>query len=174
VEAAIGLCLPVLKRRRHLYVFGPCDLTKLPVSKPATLIWDKGRTSLGGQRHWVTAHEPIQFATAHYSKAEMEQGRGGLSARLRQGSVIREMRLDGTKIRHPTEKPLALMKCLIESSSLAGEVVLDPFAGSGSTLVAAVLAGRRALGVELDKEYADLAVARVKQAEAVAASMEGL
>lgn len=54
---------------------------------------------------------------------------------------------------HPTQKPLDLLRMLIEQYSLPGEIVLDPFAGSGSTLKAAQLTGRRAIGIEMDEEY---------------------
>jgi site-specific DNA-methyltransferase (adenine-specific) len=61
---------------------------------------------------------------------------------------------------------------LIESSSRAGDLVLDPFAGVGSTGVAAILRGRRALLVEVDPAYASLAVERLQEAERLADLME--
>ena len=61
---------------------------------------------------------------------------------------------------HLTEKPVELARRAIEYSSLPGEVVLDPFAGSGSTLVAAEQTGRRAYLMEIDPLYADVVVAR--------------
>ena len=54
---------------------------------------------------------------------------------------------------HPTEKPLSALQPLIESFTRPGDIVLDPFAGSGSTCVAAELAGRRWIGVELMEQY---------------------
>jgi len=62
---------------------------------------------------------------------------------------------------HPTEKPVELMKRLITLSSTKDELVLDPFAGSGSVMIASMLLGRRALGIELDKEYYDTAMGRL-------------
>lgn len=69
--------------------------------------------------------------------------------------------------RHPTEKPVALMAQLIESSTVRGDLVVDPFAGVGSTLVAAILSGRRAWGVEVEERYATIALDRVRRAEAL-------
>lgn len=54
---------------------------------------------------------------------------------------------------HPTEKPVSALQPLIESFSRPGDIVLDPFAGSGSTCVAAELAGRRWIGIELLEQY---------------------
>jgi len=57
---------------------------------------------------------------------------------------------------HPTEKSVDILKPLIKAFTKPGQVVLDPFAGSGSTLAAAALAGRGYLGVELEAKYCEL------------------
>ncbi|WP_226020520.1 DNA methyltransferase [Serratia symbiotica] len=54
---------------------------------------------------------------------------------------------------HPTEKPVSILQPLIESFTQPGAIVLDPFAGSGSTCVAAARAGRRYIGIELLAQY---------------------
>ena len=64
---------------------------------------------------------------------------------------------------HPTQKPLAIIDPLIRYSTNRGDVVLDPFAGSGSTLLAAKLAGRKAIGVEINEEYCEIAAMRLSQ-----------
>ncbi len=64
---------------------------------------------------------------------------------------------------HPTQKPLRLIKRLLQLHSNAGDLVLDPFAGSGTTLAAAKLMGRRAIGIELDERYCLLAAQRLCQ-----------
>jgi len=63
-----------------------------------------------------------------------------------------EWKYTGNKL-HPTQKPIAALMPLIESFSRPGDMVLDPFAGSGSTLLAARMLGRNWLGVELDARY---------------------
>ncbi|MGB9886300.1 MAG: DNA methyltransferase [Moorellales bacterium] len=65
---------------------------------------------------------------------------------------------------HPTQKPFRLMRWLVRLVTPPGGLVLDPFAGSGTTLVAAILEGFRALGCERDPEYAAVARARVAAA----------
>ena len=62
---------------------------------------------------------------------------------------------------HPTQKPLAVLSPLIEAFSKPGDVVLDPFAGSGSSLLAAQRAGRSYIGIELSAEYHRIATQRL-------------
>mgnify|MGYP003379583919 CR=1 FL=1 len=65
---------------------------------------------------------------------------------------------------HPAEKPLDLMVWLIEHSTRPGDLVVDLFAGSGTTGVACVQTGRRFIGIEIDPGYADIARARIAKA----------
>lgn len=62
---------------------------------------------------------------------------------------------------HPTQKPLRLMEALIELATQEGQVVLDPFAGSGTTLLAAKRLDRNYIGVEVDPEYFSIAQRRL-------------
>lgn len=62
--------------------------------------------------------------------------------------------------KHPTQKPLRLLVRLILASTRQGDWILDPFCGSGTTGIAANLCGRRFAGIDAEKEYCDLAVAR--------------
>lgn len=66
----------------------------------------------------------------------------------------------GNKL-HPTEKPVELMKLYISNSSKIGDIVLDPFMGSGSTGVAAKELNRKYIGIELDTEYYNIAKERI-------------
>lgn len=63
---------------------------------------------------------------------------------------------------HPTVKPLQLMSYLITLGSRPNDLILDPFAGSGTTCLAAKMLGRRYLGIELNKDYYEIAQARVE------------
>jgi adenine-specific DNA-methyltransferase len=64
---------------------------------------------------------------------------------------------------HPTQKPVGVLKPLIEAFSKPGEIVLDPFCGSGSTLVAAQELNRLSIGFELDGVHCQTAIDRVSQ-----------
>jgi site-specific DNA-methyltransferase (adenine-specific) len=70
---------------------------------------------------------------------------------------------------HPSPKPLALMIWLIENGSNPGDVVLDPFMGSGTTGVAAMHTGRKFVGIEMDAGYFQIAKARIEKAAQMAA-----
>jgi DNA modification methylase len=63
---------------------------------------------------------------------------------------------------HPTQKPIPALKPLVESFTQAGNLVLDPFCGSGSTLLAAKILKRRYLGIELDATYHAAATERLQ------------
>lgn len=169
IRTDLADCVRVVGQNRHLYVFGPDDvLAGLKVSAPARLVWDKGTPSGGDLgSSWAPAHEPITFVTSKHRHAG-EAGRDNVPVRLRKGSVLRFNRPTGRKVRHPSEKPVPLLRELIESSSRQGDVVLDPYAGIGSTGVAAALSGRRAILVESDEQWIEPAVNRIEQAEALA------
>ncbi len=63
--------------------------------------------------------------------------------------------------KHPTQKPVALLKRILIASSNEGDLVLDPFMGSGTTLVAALRCGRSAVGIEIDPKYVSMAIQRL-------------
>ena len=157
--------LRILREKRHLYAFGRFSFDGLPVQAPTELIWDRGKAGLGDLSSvWGPAHEYIQFVVKISSKANRADGRGSLPNRLRRGSVLSYPNIQaGASTLHLTEKPVALLRELVECSSRFGETVLDPFAGVGSTLVAAELEGRRAIGIEIEERYCEIAAKRLSQ-----------
>lgn len=87
---------------------------------------------------------------------------GGRSSVLRTGATVAGARGLSVRYGHPHAKPVDLLQQLIAACPQG--VIADPFAGSGSTLEAARLSGRRAIGVEVHKPYFDQAVRRLVQA----------
>lgn len=172
VEKILLECVRLVGQNRHLYVFGPEVLRELDakVSSPAELIWVKQQGPGMGDltSPWGPQHEKLHFYTSLHRHAG-KRGKDTNPVRMRKGSVLEFVKPTGLKVRHPSEKPTNLLKELIESSSRGGEVVLDPFGGVGSTAVAAVLAGRKVISVELEERYVEIAVERVKKAEKHAA-----
>jgi site-specific DNA-methyltransferase (adenine-specific) len=166
VSPYIDAALKVLRRGRHVYIFGPLDVSKHALCSDIELIWDKGMFGMGNlEIPWGTQHEKITFAIHEISKANREKNFGALAARLRRGSILRSLRPHSGRANiHPTEKPVDILTQMIESSTVMGETVLDPFMGSGSTVVAALLERRKAIGIEIDKKHFDTACSRVEKA----------
>ena len=76
---------------------------------------------------------------------------------------VLQVRSEHGRALHPTQKPTGILAPLIAYSTNPGDVVLDPFAGAGSTLRAAKDLGRRAIGIELEERYAEAAALRLDQ-----------
>lgn len=110
------------------------------------------------------------FYCAKASKSERNKGCEELEAKANSGSYqFREDgSLDGKPTApksnfHPTVKPIALMEYLVKLVSREGAVVLDPFAGSGSTLIACKNLGRKYIGIERELEYCEIARKRIER-----------
>lgn len=164
VPAALKLALRRVGRNRHAYIFGRFDLTGLPTGGQCELIWDKGTHVATAVEPWSYQHEYITFTTHADLPSLRKQGRGNGVARMRRGTVLKYPSQRGMGARrHPTEKPVDLLRELIESSSRIGETVLDPFAGVGSTLVAARIEGRKAIGIEIEERFCQIAMMRLSE-----------
>lgn len=102
----------------------------------------------------------------HYRKRNSEPDRES-SGERHPLTVLQVSNGDQTQRVHPSQKPLALMRWLVRTYSNPGETILDPFAGSGTTGVAALREERLFIGIEQDPEYVQTARARC-EAEAAA------
>ena len=80
---------------------------------------------------------------------------------------------DEEKFDHPTQKPVELMRRPILNHTKRGELVYDPFLGSGTTLAAAEITDRVCYGMELDPKYVDVTVLRWQQQSGKKATLEG-
>ncbi len=81
----------------------------------------------------------------------------------RMARSVQRIRNEHGRAVHPTQKPVALVDLLLRYSAGQDDLVLDPFSGSGTTLVAARRLGRRAIGIEIEERYCALAVERLAQ-----------
>jgi DNA modification methylase len=129
-----------LMLRKH---FGTCEATPI--------IWLKQTSGIGDpNRNWIYSYEPCFW---------VNRGRGLVKAQpynvLKYDTVSKKI--------HSVEKPVALMRHIIEASAVKGELILDPFAGSGSTLVAAAQLDCRFLGIEKHADFWRSAVDRVSR-----------
>lgn len=121
------------------------------------LVWRKDAMVLG-HADYHFAHEPIAYGKKP-GPGRWGRGGSGWYGGHAESSVI-EVPRPKASLEHPTQKPVELLRRLIGNSSAANDVVLDPFLGSGSTLIAAEQLGRRCFGVEIDPRYTDVAVRR--------------
>jgi site-specific DNA-methyltransferase (adenine-specific) len=117
-------------------------LARLDEGHKGWLVWDKGQHGLtmsDGELAYTSFDVPLRIFTLN---------RGAL-------------RTDGAH--HPTMKPLELMKWCLEMFTTGGDSVLDPFMGSGTTLVAAKQLGLEAVGIDIHEKYCEIARKRLEQ-----------
>ena len=115
------------------------------------LIWNKSSMVMGRQDyHWK--HEPCLYG--------WKEGAGHLWAADRKQTTILEFDKPSRNGEHPTMKPVALFEYQMLNNTKGGDLVLDSFGGSGTTLIAAEKNGRTALLMELDPRYCDVIVKR--------------
>ena len=100
------------------------------------------------------------MAWSNQAKAELK--RGNLDFRNADGDTARHNKVQRRKNSHPTVKPTELMQYLCRLVTPKGGVVLDPFMGSGSTGKGALLEGFKFIGIEMEREYFDIACARLE------------
>lgn len=115
------------------------------------IVWDKGNAGLG--RGFRPQHELIIHLVRGTGKYYSNNGINVYGAK----------RINHTARDHPTQKPVDLLCELVQVVAPTDGVVLDPFAGSGSTGVAALRVGRRFIGIEREAEYIDVARSRIQQ-----------
>jgi DNA modification methylase len=127
------------------------------------IVWNK--TNAGQGSFYRSQHELILVFkhgnAPHLNSFELGQrGRSRTNVWTYAGAnTFRRGRMDDLAM-HPTVKPVALVADAMRDCSRRGDIVLDPFMGSGTTIMAAERVGRRAFGLELDARYVDTAVHR--------------
>jgi len=156
---------PALKPGAAIYLFHPSGRNALAFLSALAgrwtirqiLVWRKDSMVLG-HADYHYAHEPIAYGN---KPAQGRWGRGaaGWYGGNAETTVIEVPRPKASRD-HPTAKPVALISRLVANSSAWGDAVIDPFLGSGSTLIACEQHRRRCYGIEIDPAYVDVAVSR--------------
>lgn len=144
----------------HIYIFTSWkvyEFVKPIISKyfevKNCLIWNKNNLSMGDlYGNYAEKYEMIIFAT---------KGNRILTSNKRPVNVLDFNRTANQN--HPTEKPIDLLKELINNSTVEGETILDYFAGSGSTLIASKELNRKFIGIEKNKEYINIIKNRLSE-----------
>jgi len=148
----------IMKPHAHIYIF--CNHKVIDRFKWMfmrhfhyinLLVWDKVHFGLG----WCyrQQHELILLGCKGKNKVKVQN----------KGNVLRFKRTPNNHRLHPTQKPESIISELIANSSQEGNLIFDPFAGSGTTLVAAAKLKRNFLGCEIDHRYFQMARTRLKQ-----------
>lgn len=148
----------ILKPNKHIYIF--CNHKVVDRFKPMfmryfhyvnLLVWDKMIMGLGWS--YRNQHELILLGSKGNNKIRV----------MSKSNILRFKRFVNNKGRHPTQKPESIISELISNSSQEGELVFDPFIGSGTTAVAALKLSRNFLGCELESKYIQMANYRLGQ-----------
>ncbi len=161
MEEWIPQCYRVLKDATHAYfMVNSTNLIEMSVCLLKSgfkihnfLVWEKNNCT--PSQFYMKNCEYVIFC---------RKGRAKYIANIGDSKTVHAIpNILGNK-KHPTEKPIALMGMYVENSSKAGDVVLDPFMGSGTTGVACVNTDRKFIGFELDKTYFEIAKNRIDEA----------
>lgn len=173
LKEVIKECYRILKDGRHFYWFGRFDaLVKQAIEIENVgfkikneLIWLKNNHGTGDLKYsYGTKHESIIYAIKKETKTSkifpLQKLEDGIT---RHNNILEFAKVNKKEMIHDHQKPIELLSFLIKKSSMENEIVLDPFMGSGSTIIAAKKLNRKAIGIELNKEIFEEAKERIEK-----------
>ena len=159
LDEFVDKCFRMMKMGAAIYMF--CSWHHVDVFKRAferkfvlknIIVWVKNNHGAGDLRgSYAPKHELVLFGC---------KGRSLLRGK-RLSDVMEFPKVPGGKMVHPTEKSVKMLEVFVRKSTGGGEIVLDPFMGRGTTMVACKKLGRRGIGIELDKKYFEIAGKRL-------------
>ena len=158
---------PYLIEKPNLYIW--CNVKQIPQyikyfcidrdCKVEFIIWHKPNAMPLFNNKYLTDKEYcLYFKKSGYCQPENYQA----------AKTVYEIPInikDKKKYGHPTIKPLEIIENLVRNSSHEGDIILDPFIGSGTTAVASIKNNRQYIGMELNEEYYKIALKRIKEIE---------
>ena len=133
---------------KHAIIFGGNYFAEYLANSPCWLVWDKDNSGdfADCELAWTNFHTAVRKFTFRWN-----------------GMLQGDMKEKETRY-HPTQKPVKLFRQILDSYSNPGDIILDPFLGSGTTAVACVETGRHFIGIELEEKYCEIARRRVAEA----------
>lgn len=148
-----------LKKDTHCYIYiNPRNVKELQLEAEKVgfkyqqlIVWKKNNATTN--KYYLNSYELILM---------LRKGKAKNINNLGTKNILEINNILGGKKTHPTEKPVELNKILIENSSNEGDVILDPFMGSGSSGVACKELNRNYIGIEIDERYFDIAKSRIQ------------
>lgn len=155
----LGMVIPYLEEYNAVYIFNadPMFPSLRAGMKSAgfyysqMIIWLKNQPVMS-RKDYLSMYELIAYGWFGKHKMEWSKSR----------NVIYHPRPTKSRL-HPTQKPIGLLRKLIPNSTKVGDVVYDPFLGSGSTAVACEHLGRKCISIELDEAYVEIALKRLEK-----------
>jgi site-specific DNA-methyltransferase (adenine-specific) len=162
LDKALAIASKKLKPDRHVYIFtnwqafeSMAPIVRKYFKLKGALAWIKNNRTRGDLKgNYGYQYEMVLYA---------HKGRRWLFGK-RDSDILTFAKVPTQHMQHPTEKPIPLLEYLISKSTEENEVVLDMFAGSGSTCVAAKNMNRRYIGIEIEPTWYEVAKKRLAQA----------
>lgn len=158
-KQVLDVAIPTMKPEGHFISF--CDGASYPVFYPETyrrfdsissLVWNKGRIGMGSP--WRNQHELM--IAARWKGSHRSDDRG-------QADVFTHAPVTSSRRLHPVDKPVELLAQILSPITPPSGIVLDPFAGGGSTLLAATQSGFKSFGIESEERYCEIIAKRCAQ-----------
>ena len=132
---------------RNQVIFGGNYFADVLDPKMGWIVWDKDN----GDNNFADC----ELAWTSYDQATRK-------VKFKWQGMLQENMKEKEHKYHPTQKPLCVLEWVIEKYTTPTDVILDPFLGSGTTLVAARRLGRKAIGIEINDKYCQIAIKRIK------------
>jgi len=154
---SVNKAITLIEQYAKLAIFWP-PVYAYPIKPDAVHIWHKSIP--------IHKNSKIGNVAGHQYEQIITRGNGTKNNVYRIAAIMPNFSACKEEFaEHPTQKPLQLLKILIENMTNPGDTILDPFMGSGTTGVACVQTGRNFIGIEIDPNYYAIAEKRIKEAQ---------